>query len=108
MAPQLQNAGLSDSEIGVCFALQSVILSALSAKAGAVADERERRYPYHGRTQVLCWGLLIGSAFFLLHGLQHIFRNIGFFSSSPFHILLRCLYAFSTSIVFPVLVSHGK
>jgi MFS_1 like family len=102
----LQDAGLTDSEIGVCFALQTVTQSLLSSFAGSYADAYERRYPGQGRTRILMAGILCGSFFFLLQGLHHIWPagNHHFVVNSvAWHVSLRVLYAGSTSLVFPVL-----
>lgn len=103
LAPQLRDVGFSDSQIGLCLALQTVIQSACSSASGVLADAQERKQPGRGRAHVLVAGILVGSAAFLLEGLHHIWPSFVFVSRVSWHVTLRCFYAGATSIVFPVL-----
>lgn len=98
LAPLLQDAGLSDTQIGICFALQTVAQSLCFTQSGALADDYERRYPGTGRAWVLMGGITLGSASFLLEGIHAVPV-----SCVAWHLALRCIYAGSTSLVFPVL-----
>lgn len=114
LAPLLQDAGLTESQIGLCLALQTVLSSVCSSASGAYADARELQLPGRGRAQALLGGIVLGSSAFLLQGLLHHYRqNQGnnestnddgdLVSTVVWHMVLRCVYAASTSMVSPVL-----
>ncbi|CAB9497821.1 expressed unknown protein [Seminavis robusta] len=98
----LQDAGLSDSQIGLCFASSTVVQSLCSSFSGSFADDYERRHPGLGRSRVLLCGILMSGALFLLQGLHHV-TTIPVVSTVTWHVVLRVLYAASTSFVWPVL-----
>ena len=123
LAPLLQDAGLSDRQMGLCLALQTVIQSLCSSASGGYADALEQQRPGRGRAHVLLGGIVVGSGAFLLQGLFHPNvlshtttmddndnNNDNSNSSNDhgltivvWHVLLRCVYAASTRMVFPVL-----
>ena len=114
LAPLLQDAGLTDAQIGLCLALQTVVSSVTAGKGGAWADAREQQQPGRGRVQVLLGGVVLGCVAFVLEGFVHHIQQLSTNTVTSdndiivlvtvvWHVVLRCIYAASTSIVFPVL-----
>jgi hypothetical protein len=112
LAPFLeQEGGLTATEIGLTLALQQSISTLLSSIGGSYADQIEFQSPGRGRAMVLGLGIVVGTLTFVLHGI--VPRWIPSWLeeeeqqerdwSVTWHIVLRCMYAMSTSLVFPVL-----
>jgi len=104
IAPFLKHeAGLSDELIGFAVALQVGISSSFSIIGSSWADDLERKYPHRGRSYVILSGMFTATFFFLLHGTWRIFPQVSFFQSVSWHMILRCLYSISVSVIYPVL-----
>jgi Na+/melibiose symporter-like transporter len=104
LAPFLEHeAFFSDEMIGAVLATQCAVSSVLGSAGGSWADARERRFPGRGRAQVMFSGIVMGSTAFLLHGACHFAPELTILSSPEWHFFLRILWAFSSSLVMPVL-----
>lgn len=104
LAPFLEHeAFFTDEMIGTVLAIQCAVSSGLGSAGGSWADAKERRFPGRGRAQVMFCGIVLGSTAFLLHGACHFLPGWGMLLSSEWHFLLRILWAFSSSLVMPVL-----
>jgi MFS_1 like family len=94
LAPQLQDAGLSEAQIGICLALQTVLSSICSAGSGSFADAYEKRHPGKGRALVLMGGTVVCTLAFLLQAIPW---------GESWLIAMRCIYAAASSWIHPVL-----
>jgi len=107
LAPLLQDVGLTDPQIGLCLALSTIVQSVCSSVFGMWADKCERLYPSLGRAVVLSAGITMASLVFVAEGVLSLStKNSSSSNNEKFvlgHVILRCIYAVSTSMVFPVL-----
>lgn len=128
-APFLQNeVGFNDSLIGLSMACQLGLAAIVGPLGGSIADRRQLKHK-HGRVQVLCAGLTLGSVAMLLHGIAYIFPSFSLLSPSIdenehehgyhnnflhlqrhlrqwivlWHFSLRLVFAIASAIVIPVL-----
>jgi hypothetical protein len=119
LAPFLEKeGGLTATEIGLALALQQSVSTLLSSIGGSYADQLEFQSPGRGRAMVLGLGIVVGTLTFTLHGMPRWIPSSSWWLgekeeeqqeqerhswSVSWHIVLRCIYAMSTSSVFPVL-----
>ena len=91
-------------QIGVALALHQVVSTLTGSAGGAGADHLERRYPHIGRAIVLGVGVATGTMALCLQEVHVWFPQTSFWSTTwTWFVLLRCVYAASSSLVFPVL-----
>jgi hypothetical protein len=106
LAPFLEHeAHLSVQRVAVTLAVFQAVLAMSGSVGGAVADHVERRYlpGQGGRAVVMGLGIGAGTVVFLLHDMHSWRPQSAFFKSFPWFVFLRCAYAISISLVFPVL-----
>jgi len=110
---------LDASHIGVILAAQRFVGIFAGSFTGILADHLEKKYPSRGRLLVLGAGCCLGSLVFGMHGIHRLLvlvqllvqgpgqqqqqPHLLFFQSLPWFVILRMVYAISTSLMFPVL-----
>lgn len=121
MAPYLRRSLPDSSSIGTILACQMVITSLLGGSGGKLADEWERKNPFHGRLNVMRVGIFLGMFLSVLEGVGNrviarskVFDMDIFGGSILFwwNLLLRSGYAISVVLTGPVIdglvLSHLK
>lgn len=87
--------GLSDTHIGMAFALQQIMLTLFSSFGGILADSLERNHPGVGRSQVLATGIIYATLVYLLNALE--------FQNPLCYVALAGLYTVGLALILPVL-----
>ena len=119
IAPFLEQDGhLNVTEIGFALASQQVVSTIFSSSGGSYADFMEFKYPKRGRAICMGIGIVLGTMVYLLHSIptyvsfheREVEQEQDSVEGSSiinvitlYHIILRCIYATSTCLIFPVL-----
>ncbi len=95
-------AHLPDSYIGTVLSVQMILISLLGGLCGSVADEFERRRPYHGRIDMLRMGIMFGTAVTIIEGIGNLYftNTVSLFW---WNFWFRSCYALAMASTSPVL-----